>query len=449
LEVLGPSDMSSDDDFCSAQELSPPTMPSVYSYTALLEKVLSLQQEVQQLCQEPRGNLEHLSDECFHSLTGFHSYESARAAFDSFNGNSVFGTVGRHGTSLPQEVVDTAAKTLKEQFPGFQDLLDEVQNTVSDRRTKIKGERSHSGKVAHVEPCALFLLPFMYVYGGTVQSWAEFLPGISCSSSHFSRLLQIATPLVCKHWVPSHYTARNLSWARENAAPTKERTQYAEDRHFSQEMQNADIVCLLDGLSIRMERSSTILEQKHDFDWSKDKEVVMRSLVLCNLAGYILHITRAVGGRTFEVAIAEQMTFLDDWNADAASQQLPTKVHLIVDRGFHDYIEWIKKNNHRWPQLTISTSMPSFLNPVKHRGERYTAEEKANKRTQFDHTEAERNREIASVRWVNEVAVGGVEASRLLKRVLDLSVTHNINHFLAIAAALVNYNMDTRKKMKN
>jgi hypothetical protein len=71
-----------------------------------------------------------------------------------------------------------------------------------------------------------------------------------------------------------------------------------------------------------------------------------------------------------------------------------------------DYIEWIKENHQRWPHLTITTSMPSFLNPVKHRGKRYTAEEKANKRTQFDRTEAEWNREIASVRWVNEVAVG-------------------------------------------
>ena len=241
---------------------------------------------------------------------------------------------------------------------------------------------------------------------------------------------------------------RDLNWAREYATPSMERTQYLKDRRFSTDMQSADIVCLLDGLSVRMERSSAILEQKHDFDWSKDKEVVMRSLVLCNLAGFILHITRAVGGRTFEVQIAEQMTFLDLWNADAASQNLPTKIHLVVDRGFHDYVDWIRDNQRKWPLLTITTSMPSFLNPVKHRGERYTTEEKANKRKQFGGVEAEQNREIASVRWVNEAAVGGVEASRLFKRVLDLSVLHHVNHFLEIAAAVANRHFSLRNNKK-
>jgi uncharacterized small protein (DUF1192 family) len=443
--------MSSDDSMYQDEELPPVSTTeicSVYSYSNLIARIALLEEELERLRREPFGNLKHLSNECFHALTGFPSFQEAWNDFNGCGGETVFGLVGRHSTFLPKESVDNAARTLKDQFPGFQGLLDRAQTTVSARRSKNQEKTSRSGRPVHVEPFALFLLPFMYVYGGALESWSEFLPGISCSSSHFSRLLQIATPLVCKHWVPLYYSVRNLNWARANATPHMERTQYSEDRHFCPELREADIVCLLDGLSVRMERSSTIIEQKHDFDWSKDKEVVMRSLVLCNLRGSILHITQAVGGRTFEVAIAEQMTFLDMWNTDATSQNLHTKVHLVVDRGFHDYVQWIQRNQEKWPFLTITTSMPSFLNPVKHRGERYTAEEKANKRTQFDGVEAQQNREIASVRWVNEASVGQVEACHLFKRVLDLSILHHVNHFLKIAAALANRPVGTRNKRK-
>ncbi len=55
--------------------------------------------------------------------------------------------------------------------------------------------------------------------------------------------------------------------------------------------------------------------------------------------------------------------------------------------------------------LGVSVGKPSFLNPVKHRGERYTEEERKNKRVAFEPVEAEENREIAGERWVNEWSV--------------------------------------------
>ena len=131
------------------------------------------------------------------------------------------------------------------------------------------------------------------------------------------------------------------------------------------------------------------------------------------------------------------MGFMERWDIEARAQNMKVNVTLIVDRGFHDFQTWIE--GHEWSALTIVVEKPSFLNTIKGRGHHYTEEEKKSKRKRFEPEEAERNREIAGMRWVNEWAVGALKNSRLMKRRLDLSTLPLINFFLRIAAARVNY----------
>ena len=137
------------------------------------------------------------------------------------------------------------------------------------------------------------------------------------------------------------------------------------------------------------------------------------------------------------------MGFLERWDAEAEARNRKVNVVLIVDRGFHDFQTWI--GAHKWSALSITVEKPSFLNPIKRRGEHYTDEERKQKRKRFDSEEAERNREIAGERWVNEWAVGALKNSRLFKRRLDLSILPLINFFLRIAAARVNYNLKMKQ----
>jgi hypothetical protein len=303
--------------------------------------------------------------------------------------------------------------------------------------TKPKDPR---GRKAVVEPFSVFLLVFMYVHGGVREFEAPFLPGVFCSQSQFSCLLDNAASVVFQKWGKLYYEKRGLDWLRLNATSDTERSQYQKERKFDETLQKADVVLLLDGCAVPCEKSQGLREQKECFDWSKDERQEIRFLVLVNLNGEVVELSKAVGGRKFECEVATDMRFLERWEEEAVQKNYEGfHIHLVVDRGFYDFKRWVDARE--WKKLVITIEHPSFLNPVKHRGERYTAEEKKNKRKKFGAEEAERNREIAGERWVNEWAVGALEHARLLKRRLDLSIMPNMNDFLGIAAAQVNYRL--------
>jgi hypothetical protein len=112
-------------------------------------------------------------------------------------------------------------------------------------------------------------------------------------------------------------------------------------------------------------------------------------------------------------------------------------VHLLLDRGFYNFKYEVAKRVYEW--LVVTFGIPHHLVAPVGRGHRKTKEEKANERKFFPRAEAEENREVASERWINEVEVGGVKHhARVFKRVLDLSVLHNVDNFFAIQAGLVN-----------
>jgi hypothetical protein len=430
------SESSGDESWSPSEEGAEVPIPTAFTVANLFAQVRLLQQEVAELQAERSRSLEALPAETFRALTGFPNLAVAREEYEKAGGDAVFGAVRRR-VVMDRDVLEKAAAHVAEQFPGCGEAVEAAKQAVLARFIDSERPKDTRGRKAEVEPFSAFLLVFMYVFGGQLEFMAPILPGIHCSKGHFSRLLDIFAPVVEEKWTREYYKKRDVNWLLQNAGPNQERSKYAGERRYDNELREADVVLELDGGTMKCEKSRGLREQKENYDWSKDDQPEIRVLILSALSGEIVELSTATGGRSFECELAERMDFLERWNEGAAQLQRCIKIHLIVDRGFHDFQQAIEKK--KWSNLHVSVAKPSFLNAIKHRGEHYTAEEKKSKRTNFDAEEAERNREIAGERWVNEWSVGALKGCRLFKRLLDLSIVPHMNEFLSIAAAIVNF----------
>lgn len=367
--------MSSDDSWHEGEQLPAASIPNPYSYDYLLDRVLFYQRKEREGGGKLAESLKNLSPKTFEALTGFQSFDAACEEYEKAGGEEVFGQIHRHAASLDEDLIKQAAAHVRLQFPGCEDEVKRAEEKVSKRRVVRKEPKDRRGRKAVVEPFSVFLLVFMYVHGGVREFEAPFLPGVFCSQSHFSRLLDLAASVVFQKWGKLYYEKRGLDWLWFNASPSIDRSQYRRERKFDETLQKADVVLLLDGCAVPCEKSQGLREQKECFDWSKDERQEIRFLVLVNLNGEVVELSKAVGGRRFECEVATDMCFLERWEEEAVQKNYDGfHIHLVVDRGFYDFKRWVDGRN--WTKLVITIEHPSFLNPVKHRGERYTAEEK-------------------------------------------------------------------------
>lgn len=85
----------------------------------------------------------------------------------------------------------------------------------------------------------------------------------------WGRLLDIFAPIVDERWVCEYYKKRHVSLLLDNAGPNQDRSQYAHDRKFDDKLREADVVLVLDGGTLKCEKSHGLREQKENYDWSK------------------------------------------------------------------------------------------------------------------------------------------------------------------------------------
>lgn len=268
-----------------------------YSFSGLLGAVSFLQARVEDLEVAAKHELEVLDDTTFHSLTGLPNVAKAREEFERAGGYAEFKGVRRHQTSLSAEVVLRAGEEIRFQFPEDCSFVSEAVLSVQQRRCWIyDNEKDSRGRLPVVDEFALFLIPFMYVYGGVMEYMAPFLPGIHVSQPQFSRLLLNVAPVVAKKWAKLYYCKRDLLWLKDNCSPSQDRSQYWKEHQLDPDFRNANIVLLLDGGTVKSEKSHGVREQKEMYDWSKDNQPEMRVLVLVSLSGEIVEVSSATGG---------------------------------------------------------------------------------------------------------------------------------------------------------
>ena len=396
----------------------------------LAEEVARLQHQVAFL---KDSGADSLDEKTFHHLTGFRNAFTARAEFERAGGEAVLNAVDRHQTHLDSQSLNPAYEHVIQQFPGVGDLLHRSLLAVGMRRA-VDAEEKVSGK-AHprVDAFHLFLLVFMYVHGGVMEYMAPFLPGIGVSQGHFSRLLVNSTPVVARCWASKYYRVRPLAWLLEYASP-KVRTPTRDQEKQVVDLEKADIVLCVDGYTATCEKSDGGAEQKQIFEYQKSGEPKMRIIEVCALNGVVVEVSHATGGRKTECQIVASLRIADRINGEALAAGTHVRLHFVVDRGFYDFRASLEKGS--WSNVTVTCIAPYHL--VKP-GKKSEAEKAAGMRKQHPNEEVLVNRGVAAVRWINEVSIGRINHARFLHRMLDLSMLHAIDDFLAIAAAQVNF----------
>lgn len=421
---------SSDSDFVPDGAVVVP--PTHETPERLKEEIGRLQEEVACLRAETRLGAAVLEQATFQALTGFFNIDMARAEYERMGGDAVFGAVDRHTSQIGGDALQDARLVLYEQLPGCQKEL-EIAFSVVLARSKKKADSGHRGHATVVDDFHLFLLVFMYVHGGVLDEWAPFLPGIGISKSQCSRLLRNTVPVVVQHWVPHYYGSNDLVWLCENACPGENLPERCP------EAARADFLLFIDGIPLYVEKASDSYMQKALYDWSKDEDHILRVLLVTTRDGHIFRFSTPSGGRTTEVTVADVMQLPESINLLAASEDKQLHLHIVVDRGFYFFTPPSHLSH-----LVTTYDRPLHLNKVYERGKWPRGEKKEKKRKQFTAEETDYNRDVASLRWVNEWSVGALRQCRLFHKRIDLSVVDEIDDLLAIGCALVNYNIELK-----
>lgn len=410
-------------------ESTVPERPETFAH--LTEEIARLQRRVAVL-EEQAGDM--LDVMTFHHLTGFRDLAQARTEYEKAGGDTFFARVERRKTFLDPEAVNEAYRQMQQQYPHKEEALERALHVVASRRGFGPDEKERRASHQVVDNFHLFLLVFMYIHGGALQFMAPFLPGIKVSQGQFSRLLVNATPEVARVWASKYYCKRPLQWLQQHASPrVKPHTRDENKRVYDKDLNKADIVLCMDGYTVLCEKSDGTSEQKEIYEWSKSKEPKMRIIVVCTLAGVVVELSSATGGRRSETDIALGLGLADRINEEAAAMGRRVRLHFVLDRGFYFFRDDLAKR--KWTYVKVTFSIPYHL--VKP-GKKSDAEKAAGLPKQHPAEEVEWNRTVAEERWINEASVGGINRARFLHRMLDLTTLHLIDNFLAISAAQEN-----------
>lgn len=413
----------------------------------LFRVIASLEARVRALESENASLRALIDGKYVYELTSFKDMDAARDAFESAGGNGVFGSLKRHAASLAVDNVEEWWETNKNQFPDLQNEWAAAKEIVVAREVKRSAPKSRDGPEKTVSDLSLFLIPFMYVWGGVWEYMAPFLPGVLCDSGHFSRLLNISVPQVTDNWANLYFKRQPLQYLLQHASPNAGGEK--DPKVYTPAFLAADIVLFVDGLILRQEKSGGWRYQKESYDWGQYEDNIVRFLLICSVIGEIMDLSNGRGGRWVECDCAHDIELVERLNEEARQLRKKVKLHLVVDRGFKVYVEAIAACEWEW--IDFSYDMPYHLNEPQKRG-RKTEEEKARikaaHRAQHPPDEVDYNRRVAAMRYINEVSVGRVKRCRLFSRVLPTKMLDKIDDFLSIAAAVANYQLQLRQESK-
>lgn len=103
--------------------------------------------------------------------------------------------------------------------------------------------------------------------------------------------------------------------------------------NFSEKVQNAKVISIIDCLEIQIEKPSNPVHQS--LTWSQYKNCnTIKYLISCNPDGLVNYISQSYGGRVTDVTIVEDCGYL---------HKLTPGSHVMADRGFKNIAHFLQQ----------------------------------------------------------------------------------------------------------
>ncbi|CAG2251516.1 unnamed protein product [Mytilus edulis] len=271
-----------------------------------------------------------------------------------------------------------------------------VANTVTDLR---------KSEIRSVKTCLAILL--VKLRTGLSNSILATL--FSLEIHQIQRATHAARSSLMKSFVPKFLGFQHMShekFTRDHTTPTA-RTLFADD-------QQETGILVLDGTYIYLQKSSHHHFQKQTYSMHKGRSLVKPMMIVAT-DGYILNVLGPyyADGHNNDASIIKHVF---KTNADEINTWMHDDDVMVVDRGFRDAEEFLKK-------LNFKVEMPCFL-------------KKGAKQQTVD--EANTTRLVTKVRWVVESANGRIKQWKFLDKVVANHYVPHIGDFVRIVCALVN-----------
>ena len=385
----------------------------------LERRVRELEDDVTLLRAKVHGSFFDVHRDTFSAATGFSDAADAILEFRAAGGEQRFSQIDRHHGSDVVDLLPQAAQTIKEAFADIDPAV--VDNALDriEKRMKKRGSHSVQGRKPVVDGAHVFLMPFLYLFGGFFEWAFRLLPGFHIGQSQASLLLQRSIDLLAQYWVPRYCCYWGIDWLRKFCAREEK------------DPQTADAVLYLDGSKMEQERDEGVRGQRAGYSSVAGDHVGQVIGVTINASCWIFELSFCAAGQVSETSLVWRLKMFERINNEAKQRGEHFHLHLIVDRGFRELMKQIEKQQRdgSWPfeHLRVTVEI------VEHLG---TGDEP--ERTQHAASEVQKNRAIQARRWVNEKAFAFLKQAHFLDRPLDASVMYHINSILCILAAIAN-----------
>jgi hypothetical protein len=170
----------------------------------LERRVRELEQKLESLEKELHGSFFNVHRDTFSAATGFSDAADAFLEFGAAGGENRFSEIDRHHGSDVVDLLPQAAKTIKEAFVDIDPAV--VDDALKKVQKRLEKRESHSaqGRKPVVDAAHVFLMPFLYLFGGFFEWAFRLLPGFHIGQSQASLLLQRSMD-VAQYLVPRYY----------------------------------------------------------------------------------------------------------------------------------------------------------------------------------------------------------------------------------------------------
>jgi hypothetical protein len=391
--------------------------PNPAARPAMEDRIRILEKEHEQLQSLVQGDFYSVQHEAFVAATGFRNADHARKELRESGCASALEQMDRHKARPPLQHFEQARNILLQALPGLEDAVHHAYELEAKKAGR-QGPKAKQGRKASVGVEHLFLLPFLYIFGGLFEWAGHFLPGFHISQSQTSVLLQNSVPVLAKHWAPRYFCPRGLDWLRK-FCPREE-----------SDPSDADFALFLDGTKLPQERDSGFRGQRAGYSEAA-KTHIGQFIGVTNAKGWIVDATPCLTPLRSESEIVWQLKLWDRINEEGYMRDEVVHAHLILDRGFRDLKNQMEKDqsDDDWPfpHLRVTCEI------VEHLGTKEDPQ-----RAQHDAPEAEKNRAIQARRWVNEKAFGFFKQAHFFDRTMRASTLYHINDIIRIGLALAN-----------
>ena len=147
------------------------------------DRIRIVEQENAQRRSLVKGDFYSVHHEAFAAATGF---RDADHAWQELRESGCFGVLEQmhcHRAMVPLEHYEQARNILLQALPGLEAVVHRAYE-MEMKKGRPEGPKAKQGRKASVSVEHLFLLPFLYIFGGLFEWAGRFLPGFHITQYH-------------------------------------------------------------------------------------------------------------------------------------------------------------------------------------------------------------------------------------------------------------------------